>query len=158
MAVDFSKFDKLVNQDELHKQMDANQEFDDVPAGEYWVKLKAMEVKLTKDGSKVMFSSQMQITETVEAPKKQDKRYIFFNRVISGNKVTERWNDGVAIKGVINWVDKLTGEEDLEFKNYSQFAEEILDIFQDLADTIEVRVKYDPEAFFPISIEEVVDV
>ena len=155
--VDFSKFDKMVNQEEIKKQMDSSTDFDDVPAGEYWVKIKAMEVKLTKDGSKVMFSCQMQITETVNAPKKQDKRYIFFNRVISGNKVSDKWNDGVAIKGIITWIDKLTEDNTLEFKNYSQFADDILDIFQDLADSIEVRVKYYPDNFYPISIEEVAD-
>lgn len=157
MGIDFSKFDKLVNQEEIQKQMDAAPEFDEVPVGTYVTKIKAMEVKPTKKGDKLLFSAQMQITKTVEAPKKQDNRYIFFNRVISGNKATDKWNDGVAIKGIITWVNKLTGDEDLEFKNYSQFAEEILDIFQDIADNIEVQVKYDPDAFNPIIIEDVFD-
>jgi len=157
MAVDFSKFDKMVNQDEIQKQMDTAQDFDDVPAGTYLCEIKNMEVKLTKAGDKVLFSVQMQIINTIDAPKKQDKRYIFFNRIISGNKSTEKWNDGVAIKGIISWVNELTGDEDLEFKNYTQFAEDILDIFQDLESNVEVEVIYDPEAFNPIKIKDVYD-
>lgn len=157
MAVDFSKFDKMVNQDEIQKQMDAAPEFDEVPAGTYVAEIKAMEVKPTKAGDKLLFAVQMQIIKTVDAPKTQDKRYIFFNRVISGNKKTDKWNDGVAIKGVISWINELTGEDDLEFENYSQFAEEVLDIFQDISDAIEVEVIYDPDAFNPIKIKDVYD-
>ena len=158
MAVDFSKFDKMVNQDDIQKQMDAAPEFDDVPKGRYIVDIKAMEVKPTKKGDKLMFSVQMQIVETVDAPKNQNKRYIFFNRVIFGNKVTDKWNDGVAIKGVITWIDELfDGGANLEFKSYEQLAMDVLDIFQELSGNIQVEVNYDPDAFNPISIEDVID-
>ena len=86
--VDLSKFDKLVNNDEIKKQMDAAPEYDDVPAGTYVAEIKNMEVKPTKAGDKLMFSVSFQIIETIDAPKKQDKRYIFFNRGICGNKST----------------------------------------------------------------------
>lgn len=157
MAVDFTKFDKMVNNDEIKKQMEQSQDFDDVPAGTYLCEIKNMEVKLTKAGDKVLFSVQMQIIKTIDAPKKQDKRYIFFNRIISGNKNTEKWNDGVAIKGIISWVNELTGDEDLTFTNYSQFSEDVLDIFQDIGSTVEVEVIYDPDAFNPIKIKDVYD-
>lgn len=158
MAIDFSKFDKLVNQEEIQKQMDAAPEYDEVPAGTYITQIKAMEIKPTKKGDKLLFSVQMQIKETIEAPKKQDKRYIFFNRVISGNKSTDKWNDGVAIKGVLTWVNELIGDDELEFESYSKLAEDILDVFQDISSSVEVRVKYDPDAFFPITIEDVYDI
>lgn len=158
MAVDFSKFDKLVNQKELNAQMNAAPEYDDVPAGSYMTVIDKMEIKSTKAGDKLMFAVQMGITETISAPKKQDKRKIFFNRVICGNKVTERWNDGVAIKGVISWISKLLDEDDtIEFKNYSQFAEEVLDIYQDVCSQISLKISYDPDAFNPIEIIEVFD-
>ena len=105
-----------------------------------------------------MFAVQMGITETLNAPKKQDKRKIFFNRVICGNKTTERWNDGIAIKGVISWIKNLLDPEDvLEFKNYSQFAEEVLDIYQDICPSVELTIDYDPDAFNPVDIIEVLD-
>lgn len=156
--MDFDKFDKMVNNSELKKQMEAAPEYDDVPIGRYVVKIDKMEVKPTKAGDKLMFTVQMGIIKTIDAAKKQDKRKIFFNRVICGNKTTERWNDGVAIKGVITWVEKLLEDGDnLEFKNYSQFAEEILDIYQDVCPAISVEIKYDPDAFNPVEIIQVYD-
>lgn len=156
--MDFGKFDALVNNDALKKQMEAAPEYDDVPKGLYICNIDKMEIKPTKAGDKLMFAVQLGITETISAPKKQDKRKIFFNRVICGNKVTDKWNDGVAIKGVISWVEKLLDEGDtLEFRNYSQFASEILDIFQDICPEINVKVQYDPDAFNPVTIESVID-
>lgn len=158
MSVDFSKFDKFVNQEELNEQMNAAPEFDDVPAGSYIVVIDKMEIKETKNKDKLMFAVQMGIIETLDAPKKQDKRKIFFNRVIFGNKTTERWNDGVAIKGVITWIKKLLDDGDsVNFENYSQFANEVLDIFQDICPQISLKISYDPDAFNPVEIIEVFD-
>lgn len=158
MSVDFNKFDQMVDQKELKKQMEATPEYDDVPKGTYMVVIDKMEIKPTKAQDKLMLAVQMGITETIEAPKKQDKRKIFFNRVICGNRTTERWSDGAAIKGVISWVEKLLDEGDtIEFKNYSQFADEILDIYQDICPQISLKVDYDPDAFNPITIVEVFD-
>lgn len=156
--MDFGKFDSLVNKDQLKKQMDAAPEYDDVPKGLYICNIDKMEIKPTKAGDKLMFSVQMGIIETVSAPKKQDKRKIFFNRVICGNKTTDNWNDGVAIKGVISWVEKLLDAGDtIEFLNYTQFATEILDIYQEICPNISVKVQYDPDNFNPITIDEVYD-
>lgn len=156
--MDFKKFDQMVNKDDIKKQMEAAPEYDDVPKGTYMAVIDKMEVKPTKAGDKLMLAVQMGITETIDAPKKQDKRKIFFNRVICGNKTTERWNDGVAIKGVISWIEKLLEEGDtIEFKNYSQFADEVLDIYQDVCSQITIKVEYDPDAFNPITILEVFD-
>lgn len=156
--MDFNKFDKMVNNDEIKKQMEAAPEYDDVPKGIYKAVIDKMEIKSTKAGDKLMFAVQMGITETLNAPKKQDKRKIFFNRVICGNKVTERWNDGVAIKGVISWIKNLLDPEDeLEFKNYTQFAEEVLDIYQDICPSVVLTISYDPDAFNPVTILDVQD-
>ena len=156
--MDFNKFDQMVNKEELNKQMNEAPEFDDVPKGIYMAVIDKMEIKPTKAGDKLMLAVQMGITETIEAPKKQNKRKVFFNRVICGNKNTERWNDGVAIKGVISWIEKLLDEGDtIEFKNYSQFADEILDIYQDICPSVTLKIEYDPDAFNPINILEVFD-
>lgn len=156
--MDFDKFDKMVNGDELKKQMDAAQDFDDVPKGQYMAVIDKMEIKETKNKDKLMFAVQMGITETLDAPKKQDKRKIFFNRVICGNKTTERWNDGVAIKGVLSWITKLLDEGDsIEFKSYGQLADEVLDIYQDICPQVSLKINYDPDAFNPVEIVEVFD-
>lgn len=156
--MDFDKFDKMVDNKELKKQMDAAPEYDDVPKGTYMAVIDKMEVKPTKAGDKLMLAVQMGITETVDAPKKQDKRKVFWNRVICGNRTTDKWNDGVAIKGVISWLEKLLDDGDaIEFKNYTQLADEVLDIYQDICPHIEVKITYDPDAFNPITIVEVFD-
>lgn len=156
--MDFAKFDKMVNKDELKKQMDAAPEYDDVPAGVYLVEIEKMEVKLTKNKDKLMFSTQFGIVETINAPKKQDKRKLFWNRVICGNKTTDKWNDGVAIKGVITWLKSFLDDDDpLVFESYSQFAEDVLDIFQDVAQDILLQIDYKPDDFNPITIMDVID-
>lgn len=160
MAVDFSKFDEAVNSDELKKEINEapEQQFDEVPAGRYIVAIESMEVKPTKKGDKLMFTVGARIKETVDAAKKQDNRCIFFNRVISGNRSTEKWNDGRAIKGVLTWLSEIV-DHDVEFKSYSKFAAEVESIFKDeVEDAIEIEIDYDPEAFNPISIVEVYDV
>ena len=158
--MDFDKFDKLVDQKKLQNEADpANDvEYDDVPKGTYIISIQRMEVKETNAKDKLMFSVQCKIVETLDASKKQDNRWIFFNRVIYGNRVTERWNDGRAIKGVLTWLEELTDVK-LDFKSYSTFADDVEDLFEDVVkDKIEVQIKYDPEAFNPISIQEVFDI
>ncbi len=156
--MNFDKFDQMVNKDDLKKQMEAAPEYDDVPAGTYMAVIDKMEIKETKNHDKLMLAVQMGITETLNAPKKQDKRKIFFNRVICGNKTSERWNDGIAIKGVISWIEKLLDEGDtIEFKSYGQLADEVLDIYQDICPQISLKIQYDPDAFNPIEILEVFD-
>ena len=156
--MDFDKFDKMVDNKALKAQMDAAPTYDDVPKGTYICDIEKMEVKETKAGDKLMLAVQMGITETVDAPKAQNKRKIFMNRTICGNKCTEKWNDGIAIKGVITWLEKLLDDGDhIEFENYSKFAEEVLDIYQDICPNIEVKVNYDPDRFNPIEIVEVYD-
>ena len=74
------------------------------------------------------------------------------NRVIYGTK-----NDANMIQSVIGWLQKLEPSVTVEFKNYSQFADLVLDIFEEVADAVELDVNYNPDAFNSISIEEVFD-
>lgn len=166
MGIDFSKFDNMVDEKELQEQV-ANakeQEFDDVLKGEYICSIEKMEVKLTKAGDKLMFSVQMKIKETIKNAKgkKEDGRWIFFNRIICGNKQKVKdgqvtWNDGIAIKGVMTWLKKLESGFEIEFKGYQDFADLVLDIYQDMAKTVEVEVKYDGDSFNSIQIKNVYD-
>lgn len=159
MSVDFDKFDSLVNKEEINKQMQSAPDYDDVPAGTYICAIDKMEIKETKKGDGLNFFVQMGIIETVNAPKKQDKRKIFWNRKVFGNNTTDKWNDGIAIKGVISWIEALLDEGDtIEFKSYGQFADEILSVYQEICPNIHVQVAYDPDAFNPITIEDVFDI
>ena len=156
MAIDFSAFDNKVDLAALQKEVEEakDADFTDVPDGKYIVSIEKMEIKLTKAQDKLMFAVQCKIKEGEQA-----NRMIFFNRVISGNKVSENWNDGRAIKSVCTWVNELLGEDEtpVEFINYQDFADQILDVFQSIQNNIEVEVTYAASKFNPITINEVFD-
>lgn len=158
MAVDFSAFDAKMDPN-LQDDVKNVKEYEDVPNGDYIVSVDKMEVKTTKAGDKLMFAVQMSIKENSDGSKSNQKgRKIFFNRVISGNRVSERWNDGKAIKSVITWLDKLETDLIPEFVNYSDFAELVLDIFQEIQGKVELDVTYKASDFNPVSIDEVYDI
>jgi hypothetical protein len=154
MAIDFSAFDQKVDLAALQKEVAEakDTEFEDVPDGNYIVSIEKMEIKLTKAGDKLMFAVQCKIKEG-----EHQGRMIFFNRVIHGNKNSENWNDGKAIKSVTTWVNKLLEDEDnpVVFVNYQDFADQVLDVFQSVHKAIELEVDYKANGFNPISIKEV---
>lgn len=156
MAIDFSAFDDKVNLAALQKEVAEakDTEFADVPDGKYIVGIEKMEIKTTKAGDKLMFAVQMKIKEG-----EQKNRKIFFNRVISGNRTSETWNDGRAIKSVCTWVNELLGEDEepVAFVNYQDFADQILDVFQSIQNSIELEISYAAKNFNPVKIEEVFD-
>lgn len=153
MAIDFSKFDSAVDTAALQKDVEKAKatEFEDVPDGTYIVSIEKMEIKLTKKGDKLMFAAQFKIKEG-----EHKNRMIFFNRTISGN-TSEKWTDAQAIKSVITWLGKLETEVEPEFINYEDFAECVLDIFQEVQGKIELEVDYKVNAFNPVTINEVFD-
>ena len=167
MSIDFSKFDATINEAELAKQLEEaknNPQGDGIetPAGNYIAKIEKMEIAATKDG-RPMFKVQLRVIEAGEEATDEVNEYLshfknkkpclFMNRVIYGTK-----NDANMIQSVIGWLEKLEAGFVLEFKNYSQFADLVLDIFEEVADAVELDVNYDPKAFNSISITEVFDV
>lgn len=153
MAVDFSAFDEKVDVAALQKEVQEapDTQYDEVPDGEYDVSFDKMEIKQTKKGDKLMFALQANILEG-----DQKGRKIFFNRVIAGN-TSPKWDDAKAIKSVITWLDKLETETVPEFVNYSDFADCVLDIFQEVQGKVGASVTYKAEDFNPITIVEAFD-
>ena len=164
--MDFSKFDNAVSNETMKQIEEAKKNapqggsLGDLPAGEYTVKIENMELGSTKDG-RPMFKVQCRIIEAIEGyPEAEEylshfkakKPCMFMNRVIYGTK-----NDANMIASVIGWLEKLETETQPEFKNYSQFAENVLDIFEEVADAIELDVEYDHKSFNSNSIIEVFD-
>jgi len=154
MAVDFDKFDKQVDLEGLQKEVAESKadEFEDLPDGTYVVSVEKMEVTTTKAGDKLMFAAQFKVKEG-----EYKKRLIFFNRVISGN-TSQVWTDAKAIKSVITWLDKLQTEIVPEFINYKDFADCVLDIFQEIQGKVELEIEYKAKAFHPVTINEVYDI
>ena len=157
MSVDFSKFDEEVDlaalQGDVEEAKKHEGEFEDLPKGTYIVSIEKMELGATKEGNKPMFTVQCKVLEG-----EYKGRNIFMNRVIYGNKNSEKWNDGKAIRTVIAFLEKLQTQTVPEFVNYSQFADCILDIYEEIQGKVEVEIEHDSKAFNPISIKEVYDV
>lgn len=167
MAMDFSKFDATINEAELSKQLEEAKNNApqgdglETPAGNYVAKVEKMELGATKDG-RPMFKVQLRVIEAGDEATDEVKEYLshfknkkpclFMNRVIYGTK-----NDANMIQSVIGWLQKLEPSVTVEFKNYSQFSDLILDIYEEVADAVELDVNYDSKAFNSISIEEVFD-
>lgn len=160
--MDFSKFDTNAVDTKAIEEAKNNQQSFDTPAGEYMAKIEKMEINATKDG-RPMFKVMLRVTGATDNSSESVTKYLshfkkgkmpclFMNRVLAGTK-----NDANMIGSVLGWLEKLEPENKPEFKNYNQFVENVLDIYEELADTVELSVNYDADAFNSISILEVYD-
>lgn len=156
MAIDFSKFDEQVNKEQLQHDIQEAEEnggggFREVTKGTYTVALENLEVGATKDG-RPMLKGMFRIKGDEDGEKCEfTKSCLFYNRVLFGTK-----NDGNMIASAIGFLKTLEPSEevgDITFESYSQFADLVLDIAEDVADELEYVVAYDPDAFNSISIE-----
>ena len=154
--MDFSKFDKEVDLEQLKKDAhDAEEnggfgDFPEIEEGTYIGKVEKMEVGQTKDG-RPMLKVQFRITEG-----EHEKSCLFMNRVLYGTK-----NDANMIASAVGWLKTLEPSEDVSpvaFESYSQFADLVLDIMEDIDGVLEYEVKYNPEAFNNITITDVFEV
>lgn len=180
MAIDLKALDEKVDFDGLNndiKQAEENAgtgDFPELPAGYYFVNMEKLELGETKDG-RPMVRWQFRVVDAasdddckengikesnddaldfMDNYKPKKKPCMFMNRVIYGNKVTDRWNDGVAINGVVSWLSKLGCDFDVSFHNYSSFAETLMDVAEEM-DGLDILVHYDPDAFNCVSVIEV---
>lgn len=161
MAIDFSKFDKQVDTEQLKKDIAAAQEngtgeYKEVPKGTYRCELERLEVGETKDG-RPMLKAMMRILGDEDGNKCEFTRNcLFMNRVIYGTK-----NDANMIASAVGWLQSLEPSDEVGpiiFETYSQFAELVLDIAEDVSSELQYDVFYDPDAFNNISIDEVYEV
>lgn len=154
-TMDFSAFDEKLDLDAFSKELEADkqnagEDYPEVPAGKYTVKIERMEIRPTKNGEP-MFSVMCRIVEG-----DHKKQCVFFNRKIYGNRESDKWNDAKAVQTVITWLDHLETETVPEFKSYKQFNECVLDIFDECEEyNLELKIDYDPDEFNSIKILEV---
>lgn len=144
--MDFSKFDQQVDGAALQKEADeikkngGTGEYKEVPFGEYTGKMEKLEVGATKDGRpmlKVMF----RITEG-----EMKKHCVFMNRVLFGTK-----NDANMIASAEGWLETLEPESPITFESYSQFANLVMDIAEEI-ESLTYDITYDPDAFNSIEV------
>lgn len=149
--MDFSKFDKEVDieglANDVKEAAENSDQFSETPDGTYVAAVENLELGETKDG-RPMLKAMFRITEG-----DQKKRCLFYNRVLYGTK-----NDANMIASAVGFLNKLDSGIDVVFESYSQFAELVLDIFEEIAETLEYEVEYEKDAFNSISITDVFEV
>ena len=142
----FEKWNSNVDLAGLQKDIkdaeDNNREYDEVPHGEYEVKLDKLELKATKKGDP-MVSAWFTILEG-----KYKKSKLFMNQVVT---------QGFQIHIVNEFLRSMGTDLNIEFVDYKQYAELLLDVaeFCD-ANNLEFAIKYeDNKGYDKFTITEV---
>lgn len=161
MAIDFLKFDKQIDREQLKNDIadvkkngvSTNRE---VPAGTYMCDLEKLELGTTKDG-RPMVKGMFRIIGNEDGDKCDFTKWcLFYNRTIFGTK-----NDASMIAGAITFLTELEPSDsvgDIVFEDYSQFAELIMDIAEDVSGEVRYIIDYEPDDFNSISISDTIEV
>lgn len=138
----WEKFDKEVDKDMQKKIAEAeNSEYAEVPLGDYEVKVDNMELKISKNGNP-MLSIWFRIVAG-----DFNNNLLFMNQVIN-----QPFQIGLANK-ILRALDP---NKEVEFESYTQYANLILDIFEDIDGKYEYALKYGEKKGF--STFEVLDI
>ena len=145
--IDFSKYDKSIDKDELKEQLEQAQNNTpiDYPDGIYEVSLDQMEMRETNDGKKLMISIRWNINAG-----KYNGRKIFQNLVVSGTT-----NDGFVIWKAMEFLRSLgVEEEDCHFTTYSALASLVSDLNEDFkGEEYELSLTTDKKGYKQYTIE-----
>ena len=146
MADIFEKWNSQVDlkglQDDIKDAQDNNREYEEVPHGEYEVKLDKLELKATKKGDP-MVSAWFTILEG-----KYKKSKLFLNQVIT---------QGFQIHIVNELLRSMGTDLSIEFVDYKQYAELLLDVAEECdGNNLEFALKYeDNKGYDKFTITEV---
>ena len=158
--MDFSKFDKQVDVDQLQKDIAEAEkngmgEYKEVAKGMYTAELERLELGATKDG-RPMLKAMFRIIGDEDGNKCDFNKYcVFMNRVIYGTK-----NDANMIASAVGWLKTLEPSDEVgtvAFRSYRQFDELVMDIAADVMGELQYIIEYDPDAFNNISISDVIE-
>lgn len=138
----WEKFDKEIDKDIQKKIEDAeNSEYVEVPLGDYEVKVDNMELKISKSGNP-MVSIWFRIIVG-----DYNNNLLFMNQVIN-----QPFQIGLANK----ILRALAPNKQVEFQSYTQYANLILDVFEEIDGKYEYALKYGEKKGF--STFEVLDI
>lgn len=147
MAVDFSEFDKKINLDELReglKEASENDEYKEVPHGEYEVSIEKLELTQSKKGDP-MISAWFKI---LEGEYKNSR--LFMNQVIT---------QPFQIKIVNKFLESLESGVEIDFETYSQYGQMIMDVAEAIDKKLEYSIEYgEKKGFNTFKITEVFEV
>ena len=129
-------------QDDIKDAQENNKEYEAVPHGEYEVKLDKLELKATKKGDP-MVSAWFTILQG-----KYKKSKLFMNQVIT---------QGFQIHIVNTFLKSMGTDLNIEFVDYKQYAELLLDIAEECdTNNLEFVIKYeDNKGYDKFTITEV---
>ena len=129
-------------QKDIKDAQDNNREYDEVPHGEYEVKLDKLELKATKKGDP-MVSAWFTILQG-----KYKNNKLFMNQVVT---------QGFQIHIVNTFLKSMGTDLVIEFVDYKQYAELLLDVAEECdANNLEFVIKYeDNKGYDKFTITEV---
>ncbi|MBL7575397.1 Protein of unknown function [Peptoniphilus asaccharolyticus DSM 20463] len=138
----WEKFDKEIDKD-IQKQIEdaENSEYAEVPLGDYEVKVDNMELKISKSGNP-MVSIWFRIIAG-----DYNNNLLFMNQVIN-----QPFQIGLANK----ILRALYPNKNIEFETYSQYANLIMDIYEEIDGKFEYAIRYGEKKGF--STFEVLDI
>lgn len=138
----WEKFDKEIDKD-IQKQIEdaENSEYKEVPLGDYEVKVDNMELKISKSGNP-MVSIWFRIIAG-----EFNNNLLFMNQVIN-----QPFQIGLANK-ILRALDP---NKNIEFETYSQYANLIMDIYEEIDGKFEYAIRYGEKKGF--STFEVLDI
>lgn len=138
----WEKFDKEIDKD-IQKQIEEaeNFEFKEIPFGDYEVKVDNMELKISKSGNPMV-----SIWFKIVAGEFKNN-LLFMNQVIN-----VPFQIGIANK----ILRALAPNKTVSFESYTQYANLILDIFEEIDGKFEYAIKYGEKKGF--STFEVLDI
>lgn len=146
----WEKFDKNIDTEGLKKDVEEVKEnagnFEEVPHGEYEVEINKLELKESKKGDPML-----SIWFKVLAGDHKGG-IIFYNQVL---------NNGYGIHNANEFLRSLDSGVDIDFDNFAQYHELLLDVFEAVNDNLEFALKYSKnsknEKFSDYEITDVFD-
>lgn len=133
MALDFSKFDKKVDLEGLKNDIaDAEENgggnFKEVPLGTYEVAITKLELGESKKGDPIV-----KVWFKIVSEGEFKNSLIFMNQVITR---------GFQIHIVDEFLRSLETDVDITFESYSQYADMLMDVFEEIEGNYEYGLKY----------------
>lgn len=127
----FDEFDKMIDTKALAEEVKNSSDtpvYKDVPDGEYEVKIDKMELVATKETHKPMVSAWFKI---VSGDLKG--QLIFMNQVV---------DEAFKIHIVNDFLRSLSTDKEIEFVNYKQYGNLLMDVMEDIDRRFEYGLSY----------------
>lgn len=133
MAVDYTKFDQMIDTKELKKDIEKSREnnggdLEEVPAGTYEVKITKLELVASKKSGEPMVTIRFEILSG-----DYKGRLIFMNQIVT---------QGFQLNIMDNFLRSLDSGVEVYFDTYQQYGNMLLDIHEAISGNLEYELDY----------------